>query len=273
MTEIKPAKLLPAILLGLSAFFFALSLAGVIAVWVINLRLTHNITLEMARVQADLTETRDQIDASQAELESLQSQIDVFQAFLDTLGKDAVENTRLLAEVVARVEGNISPVLDDLSAGVERVREGFESVKKTIARLNNLPLVSIHLPGEPTLEAIASGLADLQGQIGETKARVESISQVTQDTVAALTSGFETWEDYIALNQQRLEEYEAEIEGYQARLSYLSEKLPVWIDWGSVVLTVLLVWLAASQVGVFILAWSFYKGEDLLARWRSDGDA
>ncbi len=252
MTKIKPNRLVSAIMTGLTVFFFTLSLGGVIATWVVSPRLKQNITAEIERAQADLSRIREQIEASRAELASLQSQIDVFQAFLDTLGKDAVENTRLLAEVVARVEGNITPVLDDLTAGVERVREGFESVKKTIARLNNLPLVSIQLPGEPTLEAIANGLAELQGQIGETKTRVKSISQVTQDTVEALTTGFETWEEYIAENQALLDDYETRVAAYQARLSYLAVSLPVWLDWASVVLTVVLVWLALSQVGIFI---------------------
>jgi hypothetical protein len=33
-------------------------------------------------------------------------------------------------------------------------------------------------------------------------------------------------------------------------------------------LIVVFVWLGFSQAALFVLGWSFYRGEDLLGRWR-----
>lgn|GEM_PF-1367347 len=253
---------------ALSVFFFLVSAAGIAAAWVLNQPLTEEVSRELAAAQADLDAGLANLQTSRGELESLEGQVGVFQSVVDTLGTDAVQNTRLLSEVVNRVEGTISPLLGRLSDGVDRVREAFESVKRTVAQLNELPLVAINLPGEELLNSITESLDNLKAQITEAKEKVESVSQITEDTVDTLDSGFLTWEDFVQRNLAQLDEYERKIVAYQARLDYLEANLPRWIDAASIVLTLLLTWLAVSQVGMFVLAWSIYSGKDLLARWR-----
>jgi chromosome segregation ATPase len=253
---------------ALSVFFLLVSAAGIVAVWVINQPLTEDISRELAAAQADLGAGLANLQASRGELESLQGQVGFFQGVLDTLGTDAVQNTRLLSDVVNRVEGTISPLLERLSNGVDRIREAFESVKRAVEQLNELPLVAINLPGEELLDSITESLDSLEAQITETKEKVESVSQITEDTVDTLDSGFLTWEDFVQRNLEQLDEYERKIQAYQARLDYLEANIPRWVDAASIVLTLLLTWLAVSQIGMFVLAWSIYSGKDLLARWR-----
>jgi chromosome segregation ATPase len=264
----KPRWKFSLIVILLCLLFFLISVGGLIAIWVVNEPLTREITVEIEAAQADLADAATTIQTTREELESLQGQIDIFQGILDSLGTDAIQNASLLADVVNRVESNISPLLDRVSNGVNRIQEAFDSIKETISQLNNLPLVSIELPGESVLDTVSESLGNLQQQISDTKSQVESVSQITQDTVDTLTSGFETWEEFISQNKDLLDQYEIKVTAYQARLAYLDIRLPQWIDYASVVLTMLLVWLAISQVGLFILAWQFYKGRDLLARWR-----
>jgi TolA-binding protein len=256
------------IVIILSCAFFLISLAGLAAIWVANKPLTDNALAELDAAQNELTAANTALQSSRAELESLQGQIDIFQEILTNLGTDAIQNTRLISEVVDRVESTISPLLERLSNGVGRIRETFDSIKETVANLNDLPLIQIEVPGEEVLNSVSEGLANLQSQITDTKTKVESVSQITQDTVDTLTSGFKTWEEYTARNLALIDQYEAKVAAYQAKLAHLEANLPLWIDLASIVLTFLLVWLAISQVGLFILAWQFYKSRDLLRRWR-----
>jgi hypothetical protein len=62
--------------------------------------------------------------------------------------------------------------------------------------------------------------------------------------------------------------YEDKIESAQEQLQYLESNLPTWIDLASIALTVILVWLGISQVGLFILSWSLFKDQDLIAGLR-----
>ncbi|MGB3703398.1 MAG: hypothetical protein WA997_19215, partial [Anaerolineales bacterium] len=104
---------------------------------------------------------------------------------------------------------------------------------------------------------------NLQNQIEEGGGKIEQLSQTTQDTVDSLSTGFAKLEESIASLLVTLDEYAEKIESTQEQLTYLETNLPTWIDMISVVLTILLVWLGISQVGLFILGWSYYKGQDL----------
>ena len=97
---------------------------------------------------------------------------------------------------------------------------------------------------------------------------MESISQLTQETVETLTTGFQNWEQNIAEYLITLDDYQATISSYQERLDDLEENLSGWIDLAAIGLTIILIWTAFSQFALFILAWSFYKEQDLLESWR-----
>lgn len=264
----KSKKILSLILLVFSVFFFLVSISGVIAIWVTQQRITDRVLEQTRAAQADLSKVEDDIDVLREELDSAKSQIDIFQSVLDTIGLEAVENAQVVSDVVSKVEGTITPILDGVNERANTVRDTFVSLKESIERVNELPLVNIEVPGLEIIDTIIENIDNLQTQVTDTKTKVESISQLTQDTVETLTTGFENWEESIAVYQVTLDDYQNMISDYQDRLLYLELNLAGWVDIASIILTVLLIWTAFSQVALFVTAWSFYKEEDLLARWR-----
>ncbi len=43
-----------------------------------------------------------------------------------------------------------------------------------------------------------------------------------------------------------------------------------WLTWAAVISTLILLWISFSQVGLFVLAWRFFTGEDLLEKKEQD---
>lgn len=261
-------SVLALIVLGLSVFFFFASLVGIAAAWLYNVRLTDQALAELATIESDLDVTAQYLQNAQSELESARQQIDIFQTALESIGLDAAENTRVLAEIVSNVEGKVTPVLDTVSDMVGSFRERFVALKETLESLNDLPLINLEIPGVDRIDEIAQSIADLQQQILDTKQKVQDISNLTQETVETFSSGFQNWEGKIEANLVQIEAYQARIASYQARVDSLQASVPVWLDWTAAILTVLFVWLAFSQVGLFVVAWRLFKGEDLLAGWK-----
>jgi chromosome segregation ATPase len=264
----KNKRILGLILLILSVFFFIASLAGIAAAWVYNVRFTDQALTELSAIQTDLTLTQTNLQTAQEKLESAQAQIDIFQTALEAIGLDAMEDAQVLAEVVAKVENTLTPILDQASVTVSSFRDKFISFKESLESLNDLPLVNIEIPGVETIDQIAQNVSDLNSQILETKQKVEDVSTLTQETVETFSSGFTNWETTIQENLAMLDSYSVKISAYQGRVAELQAKVPGWLDWAAVILTVIFVWLAFSQVALFVLAWEFYKGEDLLKKWR-----
>lgn len=250
-------------LLVLSVIFFLVSLGGLIGVWVYNQPLTERALTLVETTSQDLEGAAAAIELSRAELISAQAQIDLLQAILETLGVNAAEDLNRLADIVGKVEDTLTPVLDRVAGGIGVLRDSLLSIKDTLERLNELPLVNIQVPGIEEIEQGAEQLGNLQTQIEEGGGKIEQLSQTTQNTIDSLTTGFAELESSIGILLETLDTYAKKIETTQAQLAYLDENLARWVDWISAALTVILVWLGISQVGLFILGWGFYKGQDL----------
>jgi uncharacterized phage infection (PIP) family protein YhgE len=154
-------------------------------------------------------------------------------------------------------------VLDSVAGGISTLRESLLTIKETLERINELPLINIQIPGIDEIEHGAEQLQNLQNQIEEGGGKIEQLSQTTQDTVDSLSTGFAKLETSITTLLVTLDEYAEKIDSTQEQLTYLETNFPTWIDYISVALTVILVWLGISQVGLFILGWSYYKRQDL----------
>lgn len=261
-------KFLSLLLLILSGFFLLVSLSGVITIWVTQQRITDDSLASIQQAQSDLARVEKDIDSLRDELQVAQSQIDIFQSVLESIGLEAVENAQVVSDVVTKVEGTITPILDGVDERANAVRDTFVSLKETIEKVNELPLVNIEVPGLELIDTIIKNIDNLQTQVKDTKTKVESISQLTQETVETLTTGFQNWEQNIAQYLITLDDYQATISSYQERLDGLEENLSGWIDLAAIGLTIILIWTAFSQFALFILAWSFFKEQDLLESWR-----
>jgi len=251
-------------MLVLSVIFFIISLGGLIGIWVYNQPLTERALSLVETTSQDLEGAAMAIELSRAELISAQAQIDLLQAILETLGLNAQEDLNRLADIVGKVENTLTPMLDSVAGAISTLRETLLDIRDTIERINELPLVNIQIPGIEGIEQGAESLQNLQDQIEEGGGKIEQLSQTTQDTVDSLTTGFAELESSIGILLETLDEYGQKIESAQEQLSYLDANLANWIDLASGALTVILVWLAISQVGLFILGWSYYKGQNLV---------
>lgn len=260
-TKIKP--ILGLALLVLSVIFFLVSLGGLVSIWVYNQPLTERALTLIETTSQDLEGAALAIELSRTELISAQAQLDLLQAILETLGINAEEDLNRLADIVGRVEDTLSPVLDRVSGGIGALRESLLTIRDTLERINELPLVNIEIPGIEGIEQGAEQLQNLQNQIEEGGGKIEQLAQTTQDTVDSLSTGFARLETTINSLLVTLDEYAEKIEATQDQLAYLEDNLPKWIDYSAAILTVILVWLGISQVGLFILGWSIYKSQDL----------
>lgn len=252
------------VLLIFSVIFFIISLSGFIAVLVYNQPATERALTTIQTAEADLEAAAQAIEVSKAELISVQAQLDLLQAILDTLGVNAAEDLNRLADIVSRVEDTLTPVLTSLANGIGMIRDSLQTIKTTLERLNELPLINIQVPGIETIEEGVNQLDSLQNQIEEGSGKIEQLSQTTQDTVDSLVTGFVELEDSTVILLDTLSVYEEKIETTQAELRFLETNLPIWIDYLSAALIVIFIWLGISQVFVFLFAWSIFNNRELL---------
>jgi methyl-accepting chemotaxis protein len=255
-------------ILVLSVVFFIAGLAALLTIWIGNQPLTENLLARLDAIDTDLAAAETAFVDTRLELEATQQQIDLIQSVIASLGIDSQENVKILTDIVQSFDATLSPLIDTVSSGVGKLSEAFLALKNIVERLNALPLVSIEIPGAEKLEELSTSIQEQQAAVLQLKEKVQQISQLTEDTLNTLTSGYAEFEITINNLHSLVQEYELKIVDYRGQVATLEANIPVWIDQASVVLTIFLLWFLVAQTGLFLLAWSFYPGKDLLARWR-----
>lgn len=261
-------RIIPITIIVLSVVFFIASLLGLVAVWVGNQSLTDDLLARIQTVDSDLQKAQSTFQTARLELESTQEQIDLIQSVIAAVGIDSQENVRVITDIIKSFDETLSPLIDTVANGVGKLSEAFLALKKVVESLNALPLISLEIPGADKLEQLSSSIAEQQAQVVQLREKIQHMSQLTEDTLNTLTTGYTEFETTIDGLLVMVTEYETMVTDHRTQLVNLQTNIPKWIDQASIILTVGLLWLAFSQVGLFILAWSFYKGEDLLDRWR-----
>lgn len=261
-------RIISLILLIFSGIFLVVSLAGIVLTWVYSGQLSATALTRLDTIETDLRTAQVDLQTAKTELDSAQQQIDTLQSALQTLGLEGAQDIQAIAEVVGKLEDTLVPFISAVADRVEGFRETIVKLKDTIEKLNQLPLVNLEIPGIEQLEEASASLDNLYNQILEGQQKVSDISDLTQETVTSLTTGFAELEQSVQTLSGTLGAYDAKLTAYLVEVDYLQANLPRWFDIAAILLTVLLVWLAFSQVALFILSWSFYKDEDLLKRWR-----
>lgn len=269
----KSHKIISLILLILSVTFFVFSIAGIIGLWIIKQPMIDSITSEIQMIRSDLNIAEVNLTRVEDELDLLGNQIDIFQSVIETIGDEAINSTQVISDIVTGIEDKISPLLSSAETGVNTLYETFTSIKSALEVLNNLPLVEIEVPGGDTIQGLLEKIETIQGQINTTQDDIENIARTTEELITTLTNNFQNWEQFVDEGLQSITTYKERITYYDQRLAGLEEGIPKWINISSILITLTLLWLAFSQIGLFILAWSFYKNQDLLLRWRQQPES
>lgn len=259
------------VLIILSVLVLVLNVAGIAGAWAVNEPLTNSILGVLTPVEQTLELTAELLDRISLAVERAQGVVDTIDAVAEALGNNVEEN-RLILNLISRALGEeLGPVVETVQEVVRTAEAATTTIQNGLEIVDALPFLSL---GDGQLEAtriarMATRVSDLSTTIEELDDSVQERRSETAEEIVGRVTG-KTSEISVFLD-----EIQAEVDGYQAQISDLQvrvatarARVPLWIDLSSIAVTLLLLWLAFSQVSVFLHGWSFFTGQDLLARWR-----
>jgi chromosome segregation ATPase len=244
------------------------SMAGIALTWEYHRMVTEDLLPKLDVIKSDLLAAQSDLQTVKSELDAAQTEINALQATLKTLGIEGAGSLQALSDIVGKLEGTFTPFVTTVAEKVESLRNSLLQVKGIIEKLNQLPLVNIEIPGIEQIDLATASLLELQTQIETGRDKVSQASQVTQNTIDDLTTGFADLEASVQTLSASLGGYYDKISAYLVELNALQENLPRWADWAAAALTFILAWLGISQLLIFMYAWQFSTGQDFLAALR-----
>lgn len=244
-------------------------IGGIVGVWMVREPLAAGLTNTFELLSTTLQATTDGLTVADRSLSQASDTVKALENTIRTMGK-AVEDTSPLMESISNLMGSGLPdaILATQSA-LNSAQSSARSVESTLALITSFPLLPIkpYQPEVPLTDALGNVSASLdpipqsftsmedslntsKGNIIMLAAQVNIIANNVSELRANLTDA-----------QQVLSQYQAVLSTLQKQVDATLASLPQLLNglaWG---VTIILVWLGLTQVGLLYQGFEMVGGE------------
>lgn len=260
-------KILAWALILFSAIFLLSSVAGVAATWIYNEPLTRETIQRLREIDDELAQAETTLASTHVELERALRLVDAAQNALEELAEQSTSAENLLDGIQNSLDDRLLPELKRTRERLGEARDSLESLRSLIVSLESLPFIEINLPDQILTDLIHSADA-LDAEIANAEDLAKRASTFVSDTSyllgGDLTETRASLQHFIAA----VEEYQVKVAVWRAQVAELIERLPMWMDRASVILTVFLLWFGLSQFSLFLHGRTILGGENPLDAMR-----
>jgi hypothetical protein len=238
-----------------AVLFILLSLCGIAGVWWIDRTAT-----EVALKAFGLVETAaGVVNAGVARVDALiaTSRTEVRQAAetISAVGERAEANRPVLNALSERLETSLAPRIGQMQQALAPVRDAVGKIANVVSLANSLPMVAERAPRLAALDDAFDRLEQLSADSTQLRSTLRALagaqaSQVTAETVAALTGLTQRIDTRLGEVQAGVQGVQADIEAWQLRLEARKSRLLFLINLLALLMTLMLAWIIYSQVVV-----------------------
>lgn len=258
-------KIFAGTLIGLSALFFILGLVAMGAAWFYNEPLTQEALSRLQMVDSELELAQSTLTDARLEIERTLRIVESAETTLDELKDELSQARALFGEVDGTLENQLVPGLQGTRQQINNAIAAVEEIRVFLQQLNDLPFVSLNLPGDDLLVEIIAIGSSLDGQIADMQALAEKATVFLNDASYLMGGDLGETRQNLQNFLVVINDYDQRLTDWRAQTADLSESLPGWVDTASTVLTVFLLWFVFSQFGLFLHGLSIWRGGDPLA--------
>jgi chromosome segregation ATPase len=249
-----------------SVLMLVLSLAGVAGTWVVRSQLVDSLMSMMATIEAETAEVQQQMGRLDVALSQADEQLAAIEQEVQALGSDPNETAPLLTALAERLDTDFAPVVARARAATGAFLETVAAVNLIVENLNTLPFAK-QVGDLERLNRLAEEIETTQTELQNLRLLIEQRGgEIIAGTVSVIATSISRIRSGLDQAQATLSGYSEQIASVQADLQALKSVSERWLTWTSAILTLILAWLAFSQVALLLLSWRAFKGLDILPR-------
>lgn len=244
----------------ISAVVLVVAAAGIIGVWSINTPLTEGILRVFVPIDRGLDRVTQVTTNVDSRLEDARAQLSEVEDVIDQASQELIEMDLLQATLERILGDELEPAVADIRETVEGVRQTLISIQDTAEAVNSIPFVDVPVPDFERLQALDERVTEIKEDLQELRTtRREQRAEGVTALAERLTRPVTRMDTALNQLQERLAEVEAELERTAQQSAQLQMQIPVWIDWASVFITVILLWIVLSQVSLFMHGYRYFR--------------
>jgi chromosome segregation ATPase len=248
-----------------SVLVVVLGLAGIAGTWMVRAQLDDGLGRIMTAAGAEATGAQQQLDRLDAALAQASTQIAAVEQEAQDLGTDLDQNRPLLTALTDKLGVDLAPLAVRAQEMMDTIRETVAAVNSIAETINALPFVSKPIPELEKLNTLAEEIDTFEAEVQNLRLTIEQRrSEIIAGGVSIVTVPTARIRGGLDRAQATVSDYSQRLGTFQEDLSALRATLEHWLTWLAVILTLILLWLALSQVAVFVLGWRALWGQDIL---------
>ncbi|MEJ2263378.1 MAG: hypothetical protein P8X95_08030 [Anaerolineales bacterium] len=253
-------RILAGIAIFASGLGLILSLAGVIAVWMVNRPLTDSLTGLLDSAEAVLIFSQDQLDEMDSDLAEIQEVIARVEQAVNQAGEQLAEGNLTLQLISNLVGEELAPKVESAAALIKTIRGTIISVDSTLTTANTIPFVTV-----PTLpmEQLAEIDQQMQAAVADARSLVETVNEIEDGVItqtgAAITAQTDRLDALVIQVRTPIGNFNARLADAETKVENAKARITALIDWVSILLTLLLLWTGLGQAALIFLGWYYWK--------------
>ncbi|HMN26682.1 MAG TPA: hypothetical protein PKE45_00905 [Caldilineaceae bacterium] len=161
-------------------------------------------------------------------------------------------NTRL-----AERPEDLQPLLERLDASIGRVQSALTYADQTIQTLQTMTAATarLPLPGRNQEETTVGGKLDQAAQaVDSANQTVTELEGLSASLAQRGGPSLDQVEARLQTMESQLNTLAARIDEAQAQIAQIEGQIPLWVNWATVALTLLFIWLGIAQYCLLILS-------------------
>jgi chromosome segregation ATPase len=267
-------RILAVIVMIISALVLVLSLAGIAGAWIVRAQLATDLVDIATEAEARATTAKRGLDRLDAALSRTHDQVTGVERDVQALGADLEQNRPLLDAITDKVGVEIGPLFDSAREIMTTIRETVTAVSSAIDAINAIPFISVPVPELEKMEKLSQDVESLRTQIQDLRTAIDQKrSEIIQGAVSIVTTPTSQIGSTLGEVQVTVSGYSQQLGAVQEGLSTFKAEIGGRLTWAAVMLTLILLWFAFSQIGLLVLGWRSFSGQDVPAREGQDAPA
>ncbi len=256
-------KIIAGLLILISAILLGLSAAGIALIWMYKEPLVQTSIGQLQVVDMELNQTHAALQNAEMELDRTLRAVEAAEQSMAALKAEFVQVKTLFGDVNGTMESQLLPGLKSSRTQIDQAKNSLLDLQASLKKLNNIPYLSLNLPGDQVLSNLIAGAGSLDTQIAQVQTMVDKASSFIGDASYLMGGDFTETRTNLQNFLTVVKEYDLKLTGWHNQLVYLMNSMPGWIESVAIGLTIFLAWFGLSQVSLIFHGLRLQRGKGL----------
>jgi hypothetical protein len=259
-----------------------ISIAGLVGAWMYIPSAATYVISTLDTLDNSVTVSQSVMQTTGEALGATVTSVDALSTMLSASASSIGDTAPVLRQVQTFMEDDLPTSLGSATAAIRTAQEAAGVLESTMQQLNTFqmllsatPLLGdllggatlpLYAPEVPLADSLGEMAISLEG-LPDTLAEVSANLDTADDNLAVVESSLTTMADSVKVISSSLTEYKvmvvesrSSMDNLRPILSGLEDNLPRILNYISIALTAILLWLLAAQIVILSQGWELFKG-------------